>query len=151
MPLRRPYRQPPRRYHWPELQLNIWILIVLSGSAICLGVFAWFMAVQSQLGLGIPWLFPFMIVTGSLGVFFIFLILVLAARRFLLPGIIIIGSFVLFALWLTGLIETSLQLYGVAANVNDNCQNHVVNNVATGNYVGTMVWLVQSTICWIGE
>lgn len=88
-----------------------------------------------------------MVVSGSLGVFFIFLILVLAARRFLLPGIIIIGSFVLFALWLTGLIETALQLYGVAANVNDNCQNHVVNNVATGNYASTMVWLVQSTIC----
>ena len=88
-----------------------------------------------------------MVIAGSLGVFFIFLILVLAAQRFLLPGIIIIGSFVLFALWLTGLIETSLQLYGVAANVNANCQNHVLDNVASGNNVGTLVWLVQSTIC----
>lgn len=88
-----------------------------------------------------------MVVSGSLGVFFIFLILVLAAQRFLLPGIIIIGSFVLFVLWLTGLIETSLQLYGVVANVNDSCQNYVVHNVATGNSVGTLVWLLQTTIC----
>lgn len=44
-----------RRYHWPELQLNLWILIVLSASSICLGIFAWFMAVQTQLNLGIPW------------------------------------------------------------------------------------------------
>lgn len=88
-----------------------------------------------------------MVVSGSLGVFFIFLLLVLAAQRFLLPGIIIIGSFVLFVLWLTGLIETALQLYGVVANVNDNCQIYVVDNVATGNSVGTLVWLVQSAIC----
>jgi hypothetical protein len=44
-----------RRYRWPEIQLNIWIIIVLSASAICLGIFAWFMAVQSQLRLGTPW------------------------------------------------------------------------------------------------
>lgn len=51
----RSYHQPRRRYHWPELQLNLWILIVLGGSAVCLGIFSWFMVVQSQLGLGIPW------------------------------------------------------------------------------------------------
>lgn len=54
MALRRSH-QPRRRYHWPELQLNIWILIVLAGSAVCLGIFAWFMVVQGQLDLGIPW------------------------------------------------------------------------------------------------
>lgn len=53
MAIRRVYR----RYHWPELQLNIWLLIVLASSAICLGIFAWFVAVQTQLSLGIPWYF----------------------------------------------------------------------------------------------
>lgn len=52
----RPYRR--RRYHWPELQLNIWIIIVLAASAICLGIFSWFMVVQSELKLGIPWYAP---------------------------------------------------------------------------------------------
>lgn len=88
-----------------------------------------------------------MVVSSALGVCFIFLIMILAARHFLLPGIIIIGSFILFVLWLTGLIETSLQLYGVVGNVNDNCQIYVTNNKAWGNNINTLAWLTQSTIC----
>ncbi|BAE57843.1 hypothetical protein F9C07_2496 [Aspergillus flavus] len=136
-----------RRYHWPELQLNIWILIVLSASAICMGIFAWLMSVQSEMRLGTPWLFPFMVVSGALGIFFIILILILAAQRFLLPGIIMLGSFILFVLWLTGLIETSLQLYGVVGNVDDNCQIYIVDNRAGGNNMQTLAWLTQKTIC----
>ncbi|OGM42117.1 hypothetical protein ABOM_009168 [Aspergillus bombycis] len=136
-----------RRYHWPELQLNVWILIVLSASAICMGIFAWLMSVQSEMRLGTPWLFPFMVVSGALGIFFIVLILILAAQRFLLPGIILLGSFILFVLWLTGLIETSLQLYGVVGNVNDNCQIYIVDNRAGGNNMQTLAWLTQKTIC----
>ncbi|CRG85965.1 hypothetical protein PISL3812_02968 [Talaromyces islandicus] len=136
-----------RRYRWPELQLNIWLITVLVGSGVCLGVFAWFMVVQTQLRLGIPWLFPFMVTVGALGVAFVATILILAAQRFLLPGIIIIGSFILFALWLTGLIETALQLYGGQANVNSNCQNYVTNMQWTGNTVEALAWLTQNTIC----
>lgn len=88
-----------------------------------------------------------MVVSSTLGVCFILLVLVLASRHFLLPGIIIIGSFILLVLWLTGLIETSLQLYGVVGNVNDNCQIYVVNNKAWGNNINTLAWLTQSTIC----
>jgi hypothetical protein len=43
------------RYHWPALQLNFWILIMLVGSAMNLGSFAYFMSVQTQLDVGIPW------------------------------------------------------------------------------------------------
>jgi hypothetical protein len=88
-----------------------------------------------------------MVVTSALGVAFIFVVLILASRHFLLPGIIIIGSFILCVLWFTGLIETSLQLYGVVGNVNDNCQIYVVNNKAWGNNINTLAWLTQSTIC----
>lgn len=88
-----------------------------------------------------------MVVCSALGVIFIFIILILAQRHFLLPGIIIIGSFILFVLWLTGLIETALQLYGVVGNVNDNCQIYVVENKAWGNNINTLAWLTQSTIC----
>ncbi|KAJ5749705.1 hypothetical protein N7533_006733 [Penicillium manginii] len=134
-------------YHWPEIQLNIWLIVVLSGSATCLGIFSWFMIVQSQMDLGVPWLFPYMVVTSALGVAFIFLVLGLITRHFLLPGILILGSFILFVLWLAGLIETSLQLYGVAGSVNDNCQNYVVDNVSRGNNINTLAWLTQNTIC----
>ncbi|PWY92405.1 hypothetical protein BO70DRAFT_357531 [Aspergillus heteromorphus CBS 117.55] len=137
-----------RRYHWPELQLNIWILVALSSSAICLGIFAWFMTVQNELHLDIPWIFPYMVVSGALGIFFVILILVLAAQRFLLPGIIIVGSFILFVLWLTGLVETSLQLYGVVADVDSNCRNYITEwGHPQGDNVYSMAWLTEDTIC----
>ncbi|KAJ5561415.1 hypothetical protein N7535_004118 [Penicillium sp. DV-2018c] len=138
---------PPRYYHWPEIQLNIWIMIVLSCNATCLGIFAWFMDIQAQMRLGTPWLFPYMVATSALGVLFIFLVITLSIRKFLLPGVIIIGSFILFVLSLTGLIETSLQLYGVVGNVNDNCRNYVEGNQAWGNNINTLAWLTQRSIC----
>ncbi|KAJ5601607.1 hypothetical protein N7510_011141 [Penicillium lagena] len=140
-------RETRRHYRWPEIQFHLLIMVVLSGSATCLGIFAWFMAVQSQMDLGTPWLFPYMVVASALGVFFVLLVVLLILRGFLLPGIVIIGSFILFVLWLTGLIETSLLLYGVTGNVNDNCQIYVVENVARGNTIDTLAWLTQSTIC----
>lgn len=92
-------------------------------------------------------LFPYMVVVSALGVFFIFLVLGLIAHHFLLPGILILGSFILFVLWLTGLIETSVQLYGASGNVNDNCQIYVIENVSKGNDINTMAWIMQSTLC----
>jgi hypothetical protein len=49
------YRESRRRYQWPEVQLNLWILIILSASATVLGIFAWFITVQNQLQIGTPW------------------------------------------------------------------------------------------------
>lgn len=88
-----------------------------------------------------------MITTGALGIFFVIFILILAAQRFLLPGIIIIGGFILFVLWLTGLVETSLQLYGVVANVNDNCRNYIDNVKPVGDGWKTLAWIEEETIC----
>lgn len=180
-------RETKRRYEWPELQLNIWIVIVLVGSSVNLGVFSWFMTVQTQMMLGIPWwvyvlkvymrpslcwmicnlyvcvyacicwlldtpysnvrLFPYMVTVGSLGVAFIITILFLAAQRFLLPGIIILGSFIMWVLSLTGMIETALQMFGGQANVNSNCQNYVTNQKYYGNTLETLAWLTQNNIC----
>src|SRR5699024_4642587 len=91
--------------------------------------------------------FPFMVVSGALGIFFIALILILAMQRFLLPGIIIVGSFVLFVLWLTGLVETALQLYGVVGSVNDSCKYWVEGNGIHGDSIEALAWLTQITIC----
>jgi hypothetical protein len=88
-----------------------------------------------------------MTTVGALGVLFVIVVLVLASQRFLLPGIIILGSFILFVLWLTGLIETALQLYGGQANVNSNCQNFVTNMPFSGNTIEALAWLTQNTIC----
>lgn len=44
------------RYHWPAVQLNFWLLIMIVGAATILGVNASFLTVQQQLQVGIPWL-----------------------------------------------------------------------------------------------
>lgn len=44
-----------RTYRWPEVQLNLWIFVILAGAATTLGIFAWFIVVQNQLRVGIPW------------------------------------------------------------------------------------------------
>jgi hypothetical protein len=90
-----------------------------------------------------------MITTASLAILFLGLILVLAAQRSLIPGVIILGSFILFVLWLTGLIETAIQLYGPAGDVNGNCATFVDSqkNNFRGQTVGALAWLTQENIC----
>ena len=85
--------------------------------------------------------------SSSLAILFLILILVLISQRMLLPGIIILGSFILFVLWLTGLIETSIQLFGPTGSVNGNCQLYVTGEPFTGESINTLAWLEQNNIC----
>ncbi|SLM36570.1 hypothetical protein LPUS_06152 [Lasallia pustulata] len=136
-----------RKYHWPEAQLNFWLIIMLAAAATTLGIFAFFITVQQQLRIGIPWLFPYQVAASSLAILFLILILILISQRMLLPGIIILGSFILFVLWLTGLIETSIQLFGPTGSVNGNCQLYVTGQPFTGESINTLAWLEQNNIC----
>lgn len=43
------------KYHWPAIQLNLWMLFMLVASSAILGIFASFIQIQQQLQLGIPW------------------------------------------------------------------------------------------------
>jgi hypothetical protein len=43
------------KYYWPDLQLNIWTIVMLATSGLILGVNAQFMQIQSAMGLGTPW------------------------------------------------------------------------------------------------
>jgi hypothetical protein len=43
------------KYYWPDLQLNIWTIVMLATSSLILGVNAQFMQIQSQMRLGTPW------------------------------------------------------------------------------------------------
>jgi len=155
-----------KKYHWPEAQLNFWLIIFLAASATVLGIFSFFMQVQQQMGVGTPWsvcpqsllsedswadldlrLFPYAVTVSALAVLFFILILSLISQRQLLPGIVIIGSFILFILWLTALIETSIQLFGPSGSVNGNCQLYVQAQPFTGPSLNTLAWLEQSNIC----
>jgi hypothetical protein len=70
------------------------------------------MSIQSRMGLGTPWLFPYAVTVGSLTLFFVILMIVLLAQRKLQPAWVLLGSFILIALFLAGLIETAIQLFG---------------------------------------
>jgi hypothetical protein len=101
-----------RRYPWPENLLNYWTIIMLATGGLLTGVFASFMSIQSRMGLGTPWLFPYAVTVGSLTLFFVILMIVLLAQRKLQPAWVLLGSFILIALFLAGLIETAIQLFG---------------------------------------
>ncbi|KAF2968657.1 hypothetical protein GQX73_g4920 [Xylaria multiplex] len=135
------------RYHWPAIQLNVWMLIMLAASFLIIGVFGSFIGIQQQLNLNVPWYFAYYITVSGLTVGFIILLLWLIAQRRLLPAIVIIGAFVLFVLWLVGLIVISIELWGPAGSVSVNCNNLVWNNVRHGNNEATLAWLQQRSIC----
>ncbi len=43
------------KYHWPAIQLNVWMMVMLIASCTILGIFATFIQIQQQLLLNIPW------------------------------------------------------------------------------------------------
>jgi hypothetical protein len=88
-----------------------------------------------------------MVTAGCFGIALVALMIYLIFQEFLLPGIILLGSFILFTLWFTGLIETALQLYGAQGNVYSNCQIYVSDQPYSGNSINALAWLTQDTIC----
>lgn len=64
-------------------------------------------------------LFPYAVTVGSLTLFFVILMIILLAQKKLQPAWVLLGSFILIALFLAGLIETAIQLFG-----NVSCANH---------------------------
>lgn len=91
--------------------------------------------------------FPYWVATGSLGILFVIIIIGLTSNRQLIPGIVMLGSFVLFVLFLTGLIKDSIELWGPLGSVNDNCQRYVTGQPFTGQSLNTLAWLQQNNIC----
>lgn len=175
------------KYRWPPLQLNFWLFIMLVGSCTILGINSYFITVQNQLRVGIPWYvllpllfalvelswsrdgrqgrlrdfeelevfsanificryFPYWIASSALAVVFILVMLWLISQRQLLPGIVIMGSFILFILWMVGLIVISIQLWG-PSGVNGNCNIYVNGRSYTGPNVNTLAYLEQHSIC----
>lgn len=92
-------------------------------------------------------LFPYEVTISALCLGFLILILFLIAQRTLLPGIVIIGSFILFVLWLTGVIQTAIQLFGPSGGTNSLCNTYVSGQVYNGVSIGTLAWLEQRNIC----
>jgi hypothetical protein len=78
--------------------------------------------------------------------FIIFLFWLIAQRR-LLPAIVMIGGFIMFILWTTGLIVTSIELFGPSGSISSNCDMEVFSRSPTGESEEVLAWLMQRSIC----
>lgn len=57
-----------------------------------------------------------------------------------------LGSFILFVLWLVGLIVISIELWGTSGVAN-NCSLYVNSMPFSGKSIETLAWLEQRSIC----
>ena len=73
--------------------------------------------------------------------------LYLISQRQLLPGIVVMGSFILFVLWMVGLIVISIELWGPTGSVNGNCNLYVTGASSSGPTGATLAYLEQHSIC----
>lgn len=58
-----------------------------------------------------------------------------------------IGAFMLFILWMVGLVVVAIQLFGPNGSVQSNCSLHVFNQSPKGQTMSTLAWLQQRNIC----
>jgi hypothetical protein len=86
------------------------------------------------------------VTVGALTIIFIIVEMILIAQRKLLPGIMMLLSFILLVLFLTGAVGTGIQLFGRAA-INERCNTYVFNNRQYGPSESTLAFLQQQNIC----
>ncbi|KAK0250531.1 hypothetical protein LTS09_014378 [Friedmanniomyces endolithicus] len=134
-------------YYWPDQQLNLWIIIMLATGGVLIGVFAAFVRDQQQFGLGIPWIMPYGITVGALTVIFVWIMLALIYQGRLLPGVVIVGSFILLILYITGIIETALQLFRNTNGIIGQCNSLNSYAPAGGLTVDVLAYLELQSIC----
>ena len=93
--------------------------------------------------------FPYYITVAALAVTFVLVLLFLIFQRRLLPSIVMIGGFILFVLWMVGLIVISVQLWGPTGSVSSNCNLFVfgAQPQPMGQNLQTLAWLQQRSIC----
>ncbi|KAI9724578.1 MAG: hypothetical protein M1828_003601 [Chrysothrix sp. TS-e1954] len=120
---------------------------MLATAGVLIGVFAQFIVIQQHFLAGIPWIFPYGITVGALTVLYILVLYYLITSKNMLPYIVILLSFMLWVLYLTGLIETAIQLFGPSNSVNSNCQTYVLGRAQTGRTLNTLAYLEQASIC----
>ena len=92
---------------------------------------------------------PYGITVGALTVLFILIMLGLIYQRRLLPGLVMIGCFILLVLFITGVIETAIQLFGPQGDIASHCQTIVegTKDQYQGPSFYTLAWLQQNSTC----
>jgi len=140
-----------RTYNWPPWQLNFWIFTMLLASSSIMGVFAIFIQTQNRLLLPIPWYFPYFVTVTAISAVGILGMFWLIAQRRLLPAIVMIGAFMLFVLWMVGLVVVSIELWGPSGSIQSVCNLQVSDSNPKGQSIETLAWMQQQNICqsWI--
>jgi len=125
---------------------------MLATAGTILGVNAQFMQIQDRMGLATPWIMPYGVTVGALAIIFIIIEIVYIAQRKLVPGVMMLFSFILLVLFIAGIIGTAIQLFG-GQNVNNQCNTYVFNDNSAGPNVNTLAFLQQRNICqcWQAE
>jgi hypothetical protein len=156
------------KYYWPDLQLNIWTIVMLATAGLILGVSAQFMSIQSAMELGTPWyvhhlcpsysplsaseylhrrrIMPYGVTVGALAIIFIIIEIVYISQRRLLPGVMMLFSFILLVLFIAGIIGTAIQLFA-GPNINNQCNTFVFDDASSGANMNTLAFLQQRNIC----
>ncbi|KAH6637605.1 hypothetical protein C7974DRAFT_306507 [Boeremia exigua] len=134
------------KYYWPDLQLNIWTIVMLATAGTILGVNAQFMQTQDRMGLGTPWIMPYGVTVGAMAILFILLEILYIAQRKLLPVTMMLLSFILLVLFLAGVIGTAIQLFA-GPNIINQCNTYVFSDSSSGPTLDTLAFLQQRNIC----
>lgn len=111
---------------------------------------------QMQTMLNSPWrrlltqvtyrIMPYGVTVGTLAIIFIIIEIIYIAQRKLLPGVMMLFSFILLVLFLAGVIGTAIQLFA-GPNINNQCNTYVFNTDPRGPTMETLAFLQQRNIC----
>jgi hypothetical protein len=88
----------------------------------------------------VPRIIPYGITIGATTETFVWIVVLLSFQRRLYPGVVILKAFILFVLYLAGMIGTASQLFGPVIKA---CQVDSAN----GLNIDSLLWLLQSSTC----
>lgn len=89
---------------------------------------------------------PYGVTVGALAIIFIIIEIAYIAQRKLLPGTMMLLSFILLVLFIAGIIGTAIQLFA-GPNINNQCNTYVFNDNSSGPNANTLAFLQQRNIC----
>jgi hypothetical protein len=89
---------------------------------------------------------PYGVTVGALAILFIIIEIIFIAQRRLLPGTMMLLSFILLVLFIAGIIGTAIQLFA-GPNINNQCNTYVFNDAVDGPSRDTLAYLQQKNIC----
>jgi hypothetical protein len=89
---------------------------------------------------------PYGVTVGALALIFLLVEIVYIAQRKLLPTVMMLLSFILFVLFIAGIIGTAIQLF-TGPNINNQCNTYVFNDDVSGPSANTLAFLQQRNIC----